>query len=108
MPTTLEEMQMVAFQIIAQVGEAKSLYIEAIKYAKQKDFQKAQEFMKDGDESYSKAHHFHHDLVQKEAAGEQLPFSLLLIHAEDQLLSTETIKIMAEEIIVLHEKLQNV
>ncbi len=105
MATTLEEMQMVAFQIIAQVGSAKSFYVEAMQYAKAGDFAKAEEAIKSGEELYAKAHHFHHDLVQKEAAGEQLPFSMMIMHAEDQLLNTETIKIMAEEIIELRKRI---
>ncbi|WP_312096687.1 PTS lactose/cellobiose transporter subunit IIA [Niallia sp.] len=33
----------------------------------------------------------------REAAGEQLPFSLILMHAENQKLTTETVKIMASK-----------
>ncbi len=105
MATTLEEMQMVAFQIIAQVGSAKSYYVEAMQFARNNEFDKADEALKTGEEEYAKAHHFHHDLVQKEAEGEQLPFSMMIIHAEDQLLNTETIKIMAEEIIELRKQM---
>lgn len=108
MATTLEDIQMVAFQIIAQVGEAKSLYVEAMRAARASDFEKAEQLLRDGEASYAKAHHFHLDLVQKEAAGEQLPFSILFIHAEDQLLSTETIKLMADEIIELRKEKANV
>lgn len=108
MAATLEDLQMVAFQIIAQVGEAKSLYIEAMRAARANDFEKADKLMVEGEASYAKAHHFHLDLVQKEAAGEQLPFSVLFIHAEDQLLTTETVKLMADEIIELRREKNNV
>ena len=46
-------------------------------------------------------HHAHASLIQKEAAGEKSEFSLLLMHAEDQLMTTETLKIVAEEFIEL-------
>ncbi len=105
MATTLEEMQMVAFQIIAQVGSAKSCYVEAMQFAKQGKFEEAEKLIKEGEDLYSQAHHFHHDLVQKEAEGEILPFSMMIIHAEDQLLNTETIKIMAIEIIELRKEM---
>lgn len=100
---TLEEMQMIAFQIIAQVGEAKSMYMEAINLAKQKKFDECKDMFKQADESYAKAHAFHFDVVQIEAAGEQLPFSIMFMHAEDQLLTTEVIKLMALEIVELRE-----
>ena len=45
--------------------------------------------------------------IQKEAAGEKLEFSLIIMHAEDQLISAETIKDLAIEIIEMHEDLSS-
>ena len=45
------------------------------------------------------------DLVQKEAAGEDAKMSLILAHAEDQMMSTEVFKVLAEEMIELYKKL---
>lgn len=97
----LEQMQMTAFQIIATVGEAKSLYMEGIYLAKDHKFDEAIEKVKEGEKVFAEAHTLHFDLVQKEANGIELPFSLMLMHAEDQMLTTETIKILAEQIISL-------
>ena len=99
-----EKMQEMAFQIIAAVGGAKSSYVEAMYLSREGKFDEAKQLIKDGEELFSTAHTFHFDIVQKEAAGEELPFSVLFMHAEDQLLATETIKIMAEEIILLREE----
>lgn len=101
----LEEMQMVAFQIIASVGGAKSVYLEAVEIAKTGDFEAAQAKLAEGDTMFNEAHHFHFDLVQKEAKGEELPFSLMLMHAEDQMLSCETIKILAVQLIDIYKKI---
>lgn len=99
-----EEMQTVAFQIIATVGEAKSLFVEAMYASREGDFDKAEELLNKGAEVFASAHAFHFDIVQKEAQGDDLPFSVMFIHAEDQLLTTETIKLMAEEIILLRKE----
>lgn len=102
----LEQMQAVAFQIIAEVGTAKSMYMEAIRVAKEEqDFEAARKLIEEGIELATSAHSHHFEIVQKEAQGEALPFSIMLMHAEDQLLTTEVIKTMAEELIVVHEKL---
>lgn len=98
-----EELQTAAFQIIATVGEAKSLYVEAMYAARESDFETAEAKLEEGSKVYSQAHTFHFDLVQKEANGEDLPFSILFMHAEDQMLTTETVKIMAEEIVHLRK-----
>lgn len=97
-------MQEIAFQIIAAVGAAKSLYIEAIYLSREGKFEEARSKIAQGDKAREKSHYLHLDLVQKEADGEQLPFSLLLMHAEDQMLNAETIKLMAEEIIELRQE----
>ncbi len=99
-----EELQAVAFQMIATVGEAKSLYVEAMYASRENDFEKAEELLNKGTEVFSSAHGLHFDLVQKEAQGEDLPFSIMFMHAEDQLLSTEVIKLMAEEIVLLRKE----
>lgn len=99
-----EEMQAVAFQIIATVGEAKSLFIEAMYASREGDFELAQKKLDEGSEVFAKAHSFHFDIVQKEASGDDLPFSVMFLHAEDQLLSTETIQLMAQEIILLRKE----
>ena len=93
----LEKMQAIAFQMIATVGTAKSMYIEALQLAKNGQFDEAQELYVSADEIYSEAHTLHFELVQKEANGEQLPFSLMLMHAEDQMLNAETVKIFGVE-----------
>lgn len=102
---TVENMQEKAFMIIAEVGTAKSKYIEAIQIAKEGDFDKAYKTIEEGAELAASAHKHHFDIVQVEAQGKELPFSVMFMHAEDQLLTTETIKIMAEEIIELHKKI---
>lgn len=100
----MNELELVAFDIISAVGTAKSMYVEAIQNAKEGKLEEARKRIEEGDEIFVSGHHSHAKLVQKEANGEKVEFALLLMHAEDQLMSAETIKIMALEIIDLYEK----
>ncbi len=93
-----EQMQEAAFNIIANVGMAKSLFLESLAAVKKNDLEKAEQLYKDATENLNKAHNAHFELIQKEANGEDLPFSLLLMHAEDQLLNTQTIQILVDEL----------
>lgn len=97
-----EEFATICFQIISYAGDAKSCYMEALEEAKQGNYNRAQERIQEGDDSFAQGHHVHADLIQKEAAGEQIPASLLLIHAEDQMMSAETLKLVVEELIELY------
>ena len=95
------------FQIISNVGTARSCFVEAIQEAKANNFEQAEKLIKEGDEANISAHRIHFEMIQTEAKREELDLNLLLIHAEDQLMTTETLKIMAEELIDLYKKLNN-
>ena len=94
--------ELISFQIISAVGTARSMYVEAIQEAKKGNIQAAKQLIEDGVKVFVDGHHAHASLIQKEAAGEKSEFSLLLMHAEDQLMTTETLKIVAEELIELY------
>ena len=94
--------ELISFQIISAVGTARSMYVEAIQEAKKGNIQAAKQLIEDGVKVFVDGHHAHASLIQKEAAGEKSEFSLLLMHAEDQLMTTETLKSVAEEFIELY------
>lgn len=99
----VEGIELVCFEIISAVGTARSLYIEAIRCAKNGDFEKAQELMDEGGQTFTEGHHAHAKLIQQEANGEKVEFQLLLLHAEDQLMSAESFGIIAKEFIDLYK-----
>lgn len=99
-----EEFEMICFQIISNSGAAKSNYVEAIQKAKEKDYETAKELMEGAEEFFVGAHKVHADLIQREAQGQKTEFSLLFMHAEDQMASCEMAKLLAEEIIELYQK----
>lgn len=101
----MEGMELICFQIIAASGGAKSAFIAAIEAAKSGDFEEAQRQMEAGEEMMNQGHGPHAELIQKEASGESTPVSLLLIHAEDQMMGAEQFKMLAEESIDLYKAL---
>lgn len=101
----MEELEMMCFEIISSVGTARSMYIEAIQEAKKKNFVEAENLMKEGSEVFLTGHHAHSKLIQNEASGNPTKISLILLHAEDQLMSAEGFKIIANEFIELYKSL---
>ena len=101
----MEGLELVSFQIIAAAGSARSSYVEALQAAKKGNYDEAEALIKQGDTDFIEAHHVHAELIQKFAAGEDLGANILLIHAEDQVMSAEVLKIMAVEFIELYTKL---
>ena len=101
----MEGIELICFEIISAVGGARSCYIEAIQMAKAKEFDKARQSIAEGDELFNQGHRSHAKLVTQEANGDKVDVVLLLVHAEDQLMSAETFKILANEFIDLYEKM---
>lgn len=101
----MEGLEMLCFQIISNVGAARSTYIEAIQKAKTGDFEGAQAALKAGEELFLKGHEAHFELIQKEAQGIAVGGSLILVHAEDQLMSAEGFKIIAAEMIESYKRI---
>lgn len=102
----MEGLELICFQIISSVGTARSMYVEAIQEAKQGNFEEAKKLIKEGEECFVQGHHAHAQLIQQEASGQPTECCLLLLHAEDQLMSAEAFKIIADEFISVYERLE--
>lgn len=92
-----------AMGIITYAGMAKSSYMEALGLAKKGEFQESGEKLKEGSRHMVEAHHIHADLLQQEMSKEEPQISLLMAHAEDQLMGAETLKLVIEELIELYK-----
>ena len=101
----MEGTELVAFNIIASVGTARSSYIGAIDAASEGDFDKAAKLIQEGQEAFNMGHEAHAELLTKTAQGEKVEMDLLLCHAEDQLMSAEAFGILAERFVTLYKKL---
>lgn len=102
----MNDMELIAFEIISNVGMAKSLSIEALREARAHNYIVAEDKLEEAKKFLLEGHHAHTTLIQREATGEKLDFSLILMHAEDQLISAETIRDLSEEIIAMHKGLK--
>jgi len=102
----MEGIELTCFQLISLNGVARSCYLEAIYAAKDGDFEKAKELIAEGEGNFLEGHRVHAQLIQQEASGNSVMASLLLIHAEDQLMSAETFKIVAEEFIAVYQRFE--
>lgn len=98
-------MEQLIITIIVQSGEAKSSAMEAIQSAKSGDFDKARELIAKASESLGKAHQMQTGLIQAEAGGEHTPVTLLMVHAQDHLMTAMTAKDLATEIVELYTRL---
>lgn len=97
----------ISFGIITTAGSAKSSAMEALFLAKEGKFSEADAKMQIADKEIADASHRHFDVIQLEAQGKQLEFKVLFLHAEDQLLTTQTLILLVKELIDIHKRISN-
>lgn len=102
---TMEELEELVFIIVGQAGECRGLAYEALSEAENGDFNAAQIKLKEAEEAINKAHFVQTDLIQKEAAGESVPISMLFIHAQDHLMTAISEKELIKKMIKTYENM---
>lgn len=91
--------------LIMHGGDAKSSAMEAITAAKAGNFDEADQKIKNAEEALVNAHKSQTSLLTREASGDSVELSLLLVHGQDHLMNAITFKDLAMEIIDIHRKL---
>ncbi|WP_053217885.1 PTS lactose/cellobiose transporter subunit IIA [Virgibacillus senegalensis] len=92
----------IAFQIILYAGNGKSSAMEAIQEAKEGNFAEADRLIEEAGEELGKAHGYQTKLLQAEASGEGASVNVILIHSQDHLMTSMTVRDLAVEIIEIY------
>lgn len=100
----IERIGGLAMEIISYAGTAKSHCILALEAAKQGKAREVEENFRAAEENFEQAHDLHKDILSEELNEKEPRVSMLLMHAEDQLMSAETIRFVVQEFIALMEK----
>ncbi len=96
----------VATQVIIHAGNARTLVQQALDCAHDGEFDLADEKLKRAREEIRAAHTTQTEMIQAEARGESLPYSLLLTHAQDTLMIAMSEAQMAKHMLKLYGQLK--
>ena len=88
MTISKDELGMIAFEIVAYSGDARSKLLEAVKQAKNRNMDKCNELIKEAKECLADAHKAQTNLICSEAQGETVEIGFLTVHAQDHLMTT--------------------
>ena len=100
-------MEEIIMNLILHSGEVRSYSMEAIQAAKRGNIEEAKELIEKADKEQVESHKVQPSLIQNEAAGNKAEVSLLLVHAQDHLMTSMTLKDLAVELIDIHEIIQS-
>lgn len=82
--------------MILHSGNARYYLMESVKHLKDQDSEVYLELKEQAKDEILDAHKAQYQLLHEEANGEDLPINMLLIHAQDHLMTTMAIRDMIE------------
>ncbi len=106
--TAAEELEEVVMGLIINSGQARSLAYGALRKAKEGDFEaaKAKAMMDQSRIALNEAHLVQTKLIEGDQGEGKMKVSLVLVHAQDHLMTSMLARELIAELIELHEKLK--
>ncbi|AEB07546.1 phosphotransferase system PTS lactose/cellobiose-specific IIA subunit [Coriobacterium glomerans PW2] len=95
--------EMISFGIIASAGHARSVAMQAVSAARKGDFESARRMLDEAKQAGLEAHLAQTALLTREASGDHVPVDVMLVHAQDHLMTSLLAQEMAEELVHLYE-----
>lgn len=102
----VSESQLVAFTIISASGMARASVHEAMDAMREGNFALADEKMEEADSYLVEAHKAQTDLLHRFANGVQIEIQIIMVHAQDHLMTTMTLKEVAQEMKHLYKAIE--
>lgn len=100
-----EQLEEIVFSIVGYAGECRGLAFEALELSENGKIEEAEAMLKDAEKALHQAHYVQTDLIQKEAAGEKMPISMVFIHAQDHLMTAISEKELIKKLVKTNAKL---
>ncbi len=91
------------FEIISHGGNARAFAFEAMRAAEEGKTKEAEELLEKAEEELNLAHKTQTKLIQMEVNGERLQMSLLMVHAQDHLMTALSEKSLIEHMVKLYK-----
>ncbi|WES70270.1 PTS N,N'-diacetylchitobiose transporter subunit IIA [Superficieibacter sp. HKU1] len=105
-PVQENDLEEVVMGLIINSGQARSLAYTALKQAKQGDFTAAKQTMEQSRIALNDAHRVQTQLIESDEGEGKMKVSLVLVHAQDHLMTSMLARELIAELIELHEKVQ--
>ncbi len=100
-----KKLQEAAFQIILSSGEGRALTQEAYGLMRTGDFEAAQAKLTAASDTFVSAHQAQTEFLHAFAAGEDITMDILMVHAQDHLMTGMAMREVAIEMMELYKRL---
>ena len=96
------ELEETVMGIIINAGQARSLCYEALRQAKQGQFAEADDLLKQATAAANAAHAVQTQLIEDDQGEGKIPVTLVLVHAQDHLMTSMLARELVTELIDLY------
>lgn len=96
--------EQINFMLILHSGNARSIIIQSLRAYREGNVEEADNLLVQAEDDLKVAHEIHFKMIQQEASGDKVEFALLLMHAEDHLMSTLSMKELVKELLELFKQ----
>ncbi|MGC9402268.1 MULTISPECIES: PTS lactose/cellobiose transporter subunit IIA [Vibrio] len=97
------DQELVVMEIICNAGEARSLCYEALRLSRENDFEGAEKTLLQAKECLNRAHLTQTQLIEQDQGEGKVAMTLVMVHAQDHLMTTILAQEMATEMVALHK-----
>lgn len=99
-----EDIQITAFNIILHSGNAKTKIHLAFKSMREANFEQATQLLEEANQEILEAHKSQTQLLQSYASGTKIEMEIIMVHAQDHLMTTMTLREIAIEMSHLYQQ----
>lgn len=99
------ENENIIMELIIHAGHSRSCSMEALRAARQHDWEQAEKYLQEAKESAKQAHLIQTELIGEDEGTGKIKVTLIVVHAQDHLMNAILCKDLVEEIIAVHRQL---
>lgn len=100
-----EDVQVVAFEIILNSGNARTIVHEGFAAMREGNYELAAEKLEEANKELLLAHQAQTKLLHEYAGGTEIKIEIIMVHAQDHLMTTMTLREVALEMLELYKKI---
>ena len=100
------DMESTVMELIINAGEARSYAMQALRAAKQGDWDQVDEQLTEASAASKRAHDVQTMLIGMDEGCGKIPVNLIMVHAQDHIMTSMLAREMIEELIEIHRQRQ--
>ncbi|MCE0493164.1 PTS lactose/cellobiose transporter subunit IIA [Vibrio salinus] len=101
------DLESTVMELIINAGESKSYAMKALQCAKKEKWEEVNELLAHSTESLKRAHTVQTKLIGLDEGTGKVPVNLIMVHAQDHIMTSMLARELIEELINIHRQLQN-